>query len=352
MQLSRNFTLAELEASDTGAELGIDNSAPASLIPSLSSLASLVLQPIRDQVGALKVTSGYRSPALTLALQEAGYSPSTTSDHPKGRAADVLPLEVSQLELWAVVVTEVRKGLPCDQAILYPEKGHVHLSWRPNPRRELLISDRQGTRPWSEVAPPPDDPDAELELEPQAEDLGLEESTQPKEDPMHPQQIQVTRETVEEIKAELKRLGAFSIAAITSRLADGRLTLEEANELLEDVLEEGIDGAAVVADALIVLPEPWEATVDLAITAGAAELKRLVAPHGARIVLAVDDFVGPQLERLERKLDRATSNGRSGRVAEFERRILTHFPESERAEAIREAHDAAGTEPGVKPGKG
>ena len=61
MKLSRNFTLQELIKSDTAIRLGIDNNPNADQIEKLKELSENILQPVRDQFGRVKVTSGFRS---------------------------------------------------------------------------------------------------------------------------------------------------------------------------------------------------------------------------------------------------------------------------------------------------
>ena len=61
MQLSRNFSLQELTKSDTAIRKGIDNKPNADQIEKLKALCENILQPVRDQFGRVKVTSGYRS---------------------------------------------------------------------------------------------------------------------------------------------------------------------------------------------------------------------------------------------------------------------------------------------------
>ena len=61
MNLSRNFTLQELIKSDTAIRLNIDNNPNGDQIDKLKQLCENVLQPVRDQFGRVKVTSGFRS---------------------------------------------------------------------------------------------------------------------------------------------------------------------------------------------------------------------------------------------------------------------------------------------------
>jgi len=136
MNLSRNFTLQELIKSDTAIRKGIDNNPNADQIEKLKLLCERVLQPVRDQFGRVKVTSGYRSPELCLAIGS-----SVNSQHTKAEAADFEVIGVDNAELadW------VYKCCETDQLILEyytpgePNSGWVHASYVEfNPRRQYM----------------------------------------------------------------------------------------------------------------------------------------------------------------------------------------------------------------------
>ena len=68
MRISVNFTLEELARSNLAIKRGIDNNPPPEIIRNLQLLVNNILQKLRDKVGAIRITSGYRSPALNRAL--------------------------------------------------------------------------------------------------------------------------------------------------------------------------------------------------------------------------------------------------------------------------------------------
>ena len=76
MRLSKNFTLKELTYSSTALRRGIDNEPSKEGILKLTLLATGLLQPLRERLGALRVTSGYRSPELNTSI-----GGSTNSQH-------------------------------------------------------------------------------------------------------------------------------------------------------------------------------------------------------------------------------------------------------------------------------
>ena len=82
MNLSRNFTLSELIKSDTAIRKGINNNPNAEQIEKLKALCENILQPVRDHFGRVKVTSGFRSVDLCLAI---GSSSKFTARQSRGR---------------------------------------------------------------------------------------------------------------------------------------------------------------------------------------------------------------------------------------------------------------------------
>jgi zinc D-Ala-D-Ala carboxypeptidase len=68
MNLSRNFSLQELIKSDTAIRKGINNNPNSGQIEKLKALCENILQPVRDHFGRVKVTSGFRSEDLCLAI--------------------------------------------------------------------------------------------------------------------------------------------------------------------------------------------------------------------------------------------------------------------------------------------
>ena len=132
MKLTRNFSLQELTKSDTAIRKGIDNEPNADQIDKLKTLCEKILQPVRDQFGRVKVTSGFRSPELCVAIGS-----SLTSQHSKAEAADFEVLGVDNAE----VADWVHRNCETDQLILEfytpgePNSGWIHASYVPFQRR-------------------------------------------------------------------------------------------------------------------------------------------------------------------------------------------------------------------------
>jgi Peptidase M15. len=135
MKLSNNFTLEEFTRSSTAKRLKIDNIPNEEQIANIKKLVKCLLQPLRDAYKkTMTVSSGFRCPALNEAV-----GGSKTSDHPNGKAADIVC--ESARELLALLL-ELK--LSFDQAIVYDDgKNHfLHLSFRSNStnRKQVLYS--------------------------------------------------------------------------------------------------------------------------------------------------------------------------------------------------------------------
>ena len=136
MNLSRNFSLQELIKSYTAIRKGIDNNPNSDQIEKLKALCENILQPVRDHFGRVKVTSGYRSVELCMAIGS-----SANSQHAKAEAADFECLGVDNAELsdW------IKNNLDYDQLILEyytpgePNSGWIHCSYIPEGRRASFL---------------------------------------------------------------------------------------------------------------------------------------------------------------------------------------------------------------------
>lgn len=94
-QLSENFFLDEFTRSETAARMGRPVLAPidSPVFLNLQYLCATLLQPIRDALGPVQITSGYRPEWLN--VQVGG---SRTSDHCQGLAADFVVSGMTPLE--------------------------------------------------------------------------------------------------------------------------------------------------------------------------------------------------------------------------------------------------------------
>jgi hypothetical protein len=134
--MDRQVSLKELLFSETATRLGIDNTPTDQVLINLQTLIYEIIEPIINQFGDIKITSGYRSPELCKAIGS-----STTSQHTFGQAVDCEVIGVPNKELADWVV----KNLTYDQVILEfwkPEEansGWVHISYNKLNNRKMYL---------------------------------------------------------------------------------------------------------------------------------------------------------------------------------------------------------------------
>ena len=137
MQLSEHFTLAEMTRSTTAVRKGIPNNPPADVVKALTSLCVNVLEPVRVHYGKpVRVTSGYRSPRLNVAI-----GGSASSRHCFGEAADFTVPGESNL----AVCQWILRNLKYDQLIYeFGEGGWIHCGYSPRMRGQELSAVKRG----------------------------------------------------------------------------------------------------------------------------------------------------------------------------------------------------------------
>jgi hypothetical protein len=130
LNLSKNFTLKELTASQVAIRNGLDNTPNDESIANLKTLVETILQPLRDHYGkSVRVSSGYRSPELNTLV-----GGSKTSDHCKGQAADIEIDGIANGDL----AKYISENFKFTQVILefytqgIPDSGWVHISYNAN----------------------------------------------------------------------------------------------------------------------------------------------------------------------------------------------------------------------------
>ncbi len=146
MRISKNFTLLELTKSNTATRLGISNTPDKEGIHKLRLLATELLQPLRNAVGPLRVTSGYRSESLNKAI-----GGSNNSQHTKCEAVDLQFVKRGKMDNMKIFNAIINHALEFDQCILEfggatAEKDSdnpdwIHLSWKVTEnRRQILVA--------------------------------------------------------------------------------------------------------------------------------------------------------------------------------------------------------------------
>jgi uncharacterized protein YcbK (DUF882 family) len=143
MNLTENFSLQELTVSETAVRKGLDNTPNATEVANLVRVAEL-LEKVRTLLGKpIILNSGFRSKAVNDAVGSRD-----TSQHRIGCAADIRVPGMTPRE---VVEACIAANIPFDQIIEeFGSWTHISVPDSPSrpPRRQALIIDRQGTRPF------------------------------------------------------------------------------------------------------------------------------------------------------------------------------------------------------------
>jgi len=144
VRLSKHFTLEELTHSETAVRLGIDNDPPSEIVKNLKYLAE-ELEYVRSLLCTpMLISSGYRSSILNDHLGS-----KRTSSHTRGLAVDFISPSFGTPE--EIVKAIVLANVNYDQVILEFDRW-VHLSFHPTePRKQALIIDKKGTRPFEDI---------------------------------------------------------------------------------------------------------------------------------------------------------------------------------------------------------
>ena len=137
MQLSKNFSLEEMERSQTAQRMGIKNKAGSGEIKNLTDLCYNVLEPCRAKFDKpIRISSGYRSEELCVAIGS-----KKTSQHALGMAVDMeIPSESNlKVALW------LQNNVDYDQLILEyytgeANSGWIHVSYHEGSNRKQVLT--------------------------------------------------------------------------------------------------------------------------------------------------------------------------------------------------------------------
>ena len=134
MRLSKNFTLSEITRSNTALRKGIPNEPSKEHLQNLQLLVRDVLQPMRDELGPIRVSSGYRSPELNRAI-----SGSNKSQHCKGQALDLQFWENGAMNNKKIYDWILENKIEFDQMINEFDFSWIHISLKENKNRKLVL---------------------------------------------------------------------------------------------------------------------------------------------------------------------------------------------------------------------
>ncbi len=138
-RLSDHFTLAEMTHSNTALRRGLDNTPPPEVLDQLILTADR-MEGVRRLLGdrPIKVSSGYRSPAVNRAV-----GGSRTSAHRTGHAVD---FTCPDFGTPAEVAAHLAQHLTDFDQLIEEFGGWVHIGFGPNKRRQVLTARKVGGR--------------------------------------------------------------------------------------------------------------------------------------------------------------------------------------------------------------
>lgn len=135
MKLSKNFSLGEMIQSQTAIRKNIDNNPNGDQILNLIDLCDNVLQPLRDAIGPIRISSGFRSQKLNVAIGGAASSQHCALN---GAAADI-----DMGERNAEVFEWLKANVDFDQLIWeFGDKSNpswVHVSYKEGKNRNQIL---------------------------------------------------------------------------------------------------------------------------------------------------------------------------------------------------------------------
>ena len=134
MRLSKNFVLSEITRSNTAKRLGISNEPTKEHLENTQRIVSVLLQPLRDSLGPIRISSGYRNPSLNRAI-----GGSSKSQHCKGEALDIQFWEGGKMNNKAIYNWILDSGLEFDQMINEFDFAWIHISLKEKDNRKQVL---------------------------------------------------------------------------------------------------------------------------------------------------------------------------------------------------------------------
>jgi zinc D-Ala-D-Ala carboxypeptidase len=134
MRLSKNFTLSEITKSNTAKRLGIDNAPNKEHLKNMQIIIRDLIQPMRDALGPIRISSGYRSPVLNRAI-----GGSTKSQHCKGQALDLQFWKEGEMCNKEIYDWVLKEGIEFDQMINEFDYAWIHISLKDKGNRKQVL---------------------------------------------------------------------------------------------------------------------------------------------------------------------------------------------------------------------
>jgi zinc D-Ala-D-Ala carboxypeptidase len=134
MRLSKNFVLSEITRSNTATRLGISNEPTKEHLENMQRLISNLIQPMRDELGPIRISSGYRNPSLNRAI-----GGSRSSQHCKGEALDIQFWQMGKMMNILIYEWILDSGLEFDQMINEFDFAWIHISLKKDKNRKEIL---------------------------------------------------------------------------------------------------------------------------------------------------------------------------------------------------------------------
>jgi hypothetical protein len=134
MRLSKNFVLSEITRSNTARRLGIKNEPTKKHMEGLQRIITNLIQPMRDALGPIRISSGYRNPELNRAI-----GGSSKSQHCKGEALDLQFWKDGQMCNKEIYDWVLDSGLEFDQMINEFDFAWIHISLKKDKNRKDVL---------------------------------------------------------------------------------------------------------------------------------------------------------------------------------------------------------------------
>ena len=134
MKLSKNFSLNEITRSSTAIRKGINNNPNEEHLYNIKILINEIVQPMRDDIGPIRISSGYRSPQLNRAI-----GGSNKSQHCKGQALDLQYWEKGKMNNEVIYDWILSNEVEFDQIINEFNFAWIHISYNEGKNRQQVL---------------------------------------------------------------------------------------------------------------------------------------------------------------------------------------------------------------------
>ena len=134
MRLSKNFVLSEITRSNTAKRLDISNEPTKEHLENMQRLISNLIQPMRDELGPIRISSGYRNPSLNRAI-----GGSRSSQHCKGQALDIQFWEMGKMNNKVIYDFILDSNMEFDQMINEFDFAWIHISLKDKGNRKQVL---------------------------------------------------------------------------------------------------------------------------------------------------------------------------------------------------------------------